>query len=101
MPAVGPLLRRAVVDPILRQQRSCAVRGCRMTLGPKDSDCRRHEKQWRDMGEPDRHCCVPGDDAATHQTSGIPSRHRRCPPVPMSSSAFAGLRFPPDVILWG
>ncbi len=40
-------------DPILRPQRSCAVPGCRMTLVPDDSYCRRHDKQWRDMGEPD------------------------------------------------
>jgi integrase len=40
-------------DPILRKQRCCAVPGCRLTLDPDDSYCKRHDKQWRDMGQPE------------------------------------------------
>lgn len=39
-------------DPILRRERSCAVPGCRMNLGPDDVYCHRHDKQWRDLGQP-------------------------------------------------
>lgn len=47
------LYRPSHDDPFLRRERACRVPGCRTRLGPDDCYCRRHDRQWRDLGEPD------------------------------------------------
>ena len=47
------------------------------------------ELRWR--------CCVHPDHPANRNTGGVPRRRRRSP-VPVPTSAFAGFRFPPEVI---
>jgi transposase, IS6 family len=42
------------------------------------------------------HCCVAPDHAATRDTGVVPRRRRS--PVPVPTSAFAGFRFPAEVI---
>ncbi len=46
------LYRPAHDDPILRRERACGVPGCRTAVGPDDHYCRRHERLWREAGEP-------------------------------------------------
>lgn len=61
------LYRPAHDDPILRRDRACGVPGCRASLGPDDRYCRRHDLQWRDVGEPpheDFLAVVPPTDPA-------------------------------------